>query len=95
MSTRIATDRRLMSAWGLLVGLTVISLAATLGYGGSEAGLPAAAIALAASYLKARAVLYDFLDLRHAAPGWRAFFSAMLVVVLGGLMATYVAAVCG
>lgn len=92
-NTRAASDRRLLSAWALLVGLTALSLTAVLGFGRSEGGLPAAAIALIASYFKARAVLYHFLDLRHADRGWRTFFSAMLVVLLGGLMATYVAAV--
>lgn len=87
------SDRRLLAAWGLLVGLTLISLAAVLGFGQTEAGLPAAAVALVASYFKARAVLYHFLDLRQADRGWRVFFSAMLIVLLGGLMATYIAAV--
>lgn len=90
--TDIATSRRLLAAWALLVGLTLVSLTAVLGFGQSEAGLAAAAIALIASYFKARAVLDHFLDLRRAGSGWRSFFSAMLLVVLGGLMATYVAA---
>jgi hypothetical protein len=82
-------DRRLLLAWGLLVGLTVISLGAVLGLGRAEAGLPAAAIALTASYFKARAVLDHFLDLRHAKGGWRGFFSVFLMVLLGCLLATY------
>lgn len=87
--TSAQTDRRLLRAWGLLVGLTLVSLATVLVFGQSEAGLAAAAVALAASYFKARAVLDHFLDLRRADKGWRGFFSGMLVVLLGCLLATY------
>jgi hypothetical protein len=80
-------SRRLLLAWGLLVGLTVISLVAVLGFGQAEGGRVAAAVALAASYLKARAVLDHFMDLRRAGPGWRGVFSGLLLVLLGGLLA--------
>lgn len=86
------TDRRLMRAWGLLVGLTLISLTTVLVFGHGETGLLAAAVALTASYFKARAVLDHFLDLRRAGKGWRGFFSGMLVVLLGCLLATYAVA---
>lgn len=84
-----ADSRRLLFAWGLLVGLTLASLTAVLVLGRAEAGLPAAAIALVASYFKARAVLDHFLDLRQAKGSWRGFFSGFLVVLLGCLLATY------
>lgn len=90
--SRAEASRRLLKAWALLVTLTVVSLTVVLGFGRTEAGLVAAAVALIASYFKARAVLDHFLDLRRADKGWRGFFSGMLVVLLGGLMATYVAA---
>jgi hypothetical protein len=86
------TNCVLFRAWLLLVGLTALSLVAVLGLGHSEGGLIPAAVALAASFVKARAVLDHFLGLRHAGKGWRGFFSAMLVVLLGGLMVTYVVA---
>lgn len=86
------TNRRLLRAWGLLVGLTLVSLATVLVFGKGEAGLAAAAVALAASYFKARAVLDHFLDLRRAGKGWRGFFSGMLLVLLGCLLATYAVA---
>ncbi|CAA7611996.1 conserved membrane hypothetical protein [Magnetospirillum sp. LM-5] len=85
-------SRRLVRAWALLVGLTLVSLTAVLVFGHTEAGLVAAAIALVASYFKARAVLDHFLDLRRADKGWRGFFSGMLIVILGGLMVTYLIA---
>lgn len=84
-------NRRLLLAWGLLVGLTLISLTAVLVFGHGETGLLAAAVALMASYFKARAVLDHFLDLRRAGKGWRGFFSGMLLVLLGCLLATYAA----
>ena len=69
-----------------------MSLVAVLGFGHSEAGLAAAAVALAASFLKARAVLDHFLDLRRAGSGWRGFFYGSLLFILAVLLATYVAA---
>ncbi len=86
------TSRRLLYAWGLLVGLTLVSLTAVLVLGHEEAGFAAAAVALVASYFKARAVLDHFLDLRRAGKGWRGFFSGMLIVLLGCLLATYAVA---
>lgn len=86
-------SRRLLHAWLLLVGLTLLSLVAVLGFGHSEAGMAAVAVALAASFLKARAVLDHFLDLRQAGSGWRGFFYGSLLFILGVLFATYVVAV--
>jgi len=85
-------SNRLLGAWALLVGLTLVSLVAVLGFGHSEAGLVAVAVALVASFLKARAVLDHFLDLRKAGSGWRGFFTGSLVFILAVLFATYVAA---
>ncbi|MBI5165925.1 MAG: cytochrome C oxidase subunit IV family protein [Magnetospirillum sp.] len=90
--TKAASNRRLTRAWLVLVGLTLVSLTAALAVGRFESGLAAAAVALCASYIKARQVLDHFLDLRRAGSGWRAMFSGLLVVILGGLMAAYVAA---
>lgn len=90
--TQAQTSRRLLRAWGLLVGLTLVSLTVVLGFGHGEAGLAAATVALVASYFKARAVLDHFLDLRRAGKGWRSFFSAMLIVLLACLLATYAVA---
>lgn len=84
-----AIDRRLLLAWGLLVGLTLLSLFVVLVLGHGEGGFGAAAIALAASYFKARAVLHHFLDLRRAGKGWQNFFAGMLIVLLLCLLATY------
>lgn len=85
-------SRRLFRAWMLLVVLTLVSLVAVLGFGHSEAGLVAVGVALTASFLKARAVLDHFLDLRRAGAGWRGFFYGSLVFILGVLLATYIIA---
>ncbi|MBR9970796.1 cytochrome C oxidase subunit IV family protein [Magnetospirillum sulfuroxidans] len=85
-------SRRLLRAWALLVGLTLVSLVAVLGFGHSEAGLLAVMVALGASFFKARAVLDHFLDLRRAGTGWRSFFYGSLILILLVLLATYIAA---
>lgn len=85
-------SRRLLLAWGLLVGLTLVSLVAVLGFGHSEAGLAAVVVALGASFFKARAVLDHFLDLRQAGGGWRGFFYGSLILILVVLLTTYIAA---
>lgn len=85
-----AWSRRLLRAWAILAALTVLSVAAALlGGGGGRSSLVAVVIALAASYVKARQVLDHFLDLRRAGPGWRHFFSATLLVLLGICLGLY------
>lgn len=84
-------SRRLLRAWAILAGLTVVSVASALIWGNAEGGsLPAVLVALAASFLKARQVLDHFLDLRRAGPGWRGFFSAALLTILGGTLTCHV-----
>lgn len=85
-------SRRLALTWAVLVGLTLVSLVAVLGFGHSEAGLAAVAVALTASFLKTRMVLDHFLDLRRAGPGWRGFFNGALLLILLILFSTYLAA---
>lgn len=84
-----ARSKRLLVAWLVLVGLTLVSLVAALGFGQAEGGRVAAAVALSASWIKGRAVLDHFMDLRRAGPGWRGFFSGLLLLILGSLMATF------
>lgn len=88
MESLSGNAKRLLRAWLLLVGLTLASLGTVLGFEAS-AGLFAAAVALAASFWKARLVLDQFLDLRHAPSTWRGFFYGMLLVILCGLMGSY------
>ncbi len=76
----------LTRAWAILVGLTVISVTVALTAGPIEGGRVAAAVSLSLSFIKARQVLDHFLELRNADGGWHAFFSVLLLFILGGLM---------
>ncbi len=85
-----AWGRRLVRAWVILAGLTVVSVGAALtGGGGHRSSLVAVLVALVASFIKARQVLDHFLDLRRAGSGWRAVFTALLLVILGGCLILY------
>ncbi|MDA8232741.1 MAG: cytochrome C oxidase subunit IV family protein [Magnetospirillum sp.] len=86
-----AWGRRLFRAWLVLVALTILSVtAALLGHDDTRLSLAAVLVTLAASFLKARQVLDHFLDLRRAGSGWQAFFTALLVLILGGCLGCYV-----
>ena len=65
-------------ARGLLVLLTVLSLAATQS---GWTGLAANALILAVAFAKGRWMLMDFLKLRRVPPGWRALFLCWLGLV--------------
>lgn len=89
-----AWGRRLTRAWIVLAGLTVISVAAAaMGPPDQRASMLSVAVALIASFVKARQVLDHFLDLRRAGSGWRGLFNALLVAVLGLCFALYLAAI--
>jgi len=84
----MAHGRRLLRAWGVLVLLTVVSVATALAGGGIEGGgRMAATVAAIASLFKARQVLDHYLDLRRAGGGWSALFTILLVAVLGVCLA--------
>jgi len=65
-------------AWGLLVLLTLLSLAASHS---GLAGLAVNGLILAAAFAKGRWMLLDFLKLRGVPPGWRALFLCWLGLV--------------
>jgi len=70
--------RQVTRAWGVLVLLTLLSLAAN--HSGLTGSLVNALI-LAAAFVKGRWMLMDFLKLRHVPPGWRALFLCWLGLV--------------
>jgi len=85
--------RRLVRAWMVLLGLTLVSVGAALAGGtNNRSGLVAVVVALVASFIKARQVLDHFLDLRRAGPGWQAVFTALLLTILGSCLVLYVIA---
>ncbi|MBI3445635.1 MAG: cytochrome C oxidase subunit IV family protein [Magnetospirillum sp.] len=86
--------RNLLRAWAILASLTALSVgAALIGGTGQRSSLIAVAVALIASFIKARQVLDHFLDLRRAGWGWRGLFNALLLLILGLCFALYLAAV--
>jgi len=70
--------RRITRAWGLLILLTIGSLA--VGHSGLT-GLAANGLILAAAFAKGRWMLLDFLKLRSVPPGWRTLFLCWLGLV--------------
>ena len=88
-----AWGRRLLRAWAVLAILTVASVGtAMVTAGDNRASLISVAVALIASFIKARQVLDHFLDLRRAGGGWRVLFNALLGVILGLCFILYLAA---
>lgn len=65
-------------AWGALVLLTLLSLAASHS---GLAGLTVNGLILAAAFAKGRWMLMDFLKLRDVPSGWRALFLCWLGLV--------------
>lgn len=84
-----AWSRRLLRAWLILAALTILSVGTALAGQGTSLSLVAVLVALGASFVKARQVLDHFLDLRRARGPWRAFFTGLLLVILGGCLGGY------
>ncbi|MBB3018191.1 hypothetical protein FHR70_001231 [Microvirga lupini] len=75
--TRIAA-RQATRAWFLLVLFTALSM--IVWHVGAR-GLVGSGIVLAATVLKGRWMLMDFLKLRHAPSGWQIALSSWLILV--------------
>jgi hypothetical protein len=73
-----AFERRANRAWIILAGLTLVSMAASCS---GLTGLAVNGAVLAVATIKARYLLWDFLDVRSAPSGWRAAFLAWLLVI--------------
>ena len=65
---------RLTLTWALVVVLTLTAMWTASPGGQAAFGLIGAAIMLALAGVKAGLILLNFLELRHAPPGWRALF---------------------
>lgn len=77
-------DARLLKAWLVLVGLTILSVGAGLWL--HMPAKAAGAIAMVVAVVKARQVLDHFLDLRSAAGPWRSMLTWLLVFIAGGII---------
>ncbi|WP_262268361.1 cytochrome C oxidase subunit IV family protein [Microvirga yunnanensis] len=73
-----STARQVTRAWGILVLLTLLSLAASHS---GLAGVMVNGLILAATFAKGRWMLMDFLKLRGVPPGWRGLFLCWLGLV--------------
>ncbi len=90
MPHAITHARRAGLTWALLAALTLAGMAAArLGMFGAAVN----AVVLTLAVIKARAVLWNFLDLRSASSGWRAVFLVWLILIAGTAWLTAAAAV--
>ena len=87
--------RQLVRAWFVLVGLTLATMVVgkTLGEanGLASLGLAWAVALMLVTGLKARLILWRYLDLATSTPGWRGLLVAYLVLVLGTVLGLYAA----
>lgn len=94
---RFPSTRTLVRAWLALVGLSLVTMVAgkTVGEANRLAslGVAWAALLMLVTGLKARLILWRYLDLAASTPGWRGFLVAYLVAVLGVVLALYSAAI--
>jgi hypothetical protein len=87
--------RTLVRTWLWLVGLTLATMVAgkTLGEANRLAslGLAWAVALMLVTGLKARLILWRYLDLAASTPGWRGLLVAYLILVLGVVLGLYAA----
>lgn len=83
-------QRRAGRTWLLLASLTLVGMAAVrFGF----FGLIANAAMLVVAMIKARCLLWNFLDVRSASAGWRAAFLAWLMLIAATAWTTTAAAI--
>ena len=89
--------RQLVHAWLWLIGLTLATMVAgkTVGEANRLAplGLAWAVTLMLVTGLKARLILWRYLDLAASTPGWRGLLVAYLLAVLGIVLGLYIAAI--
>jgi hypothetical protein len=94
---RFPSTRQLVRAWLWLAGLTLVTMVAgkTVGEANrmAQLGTAWAIVLMLVTGLKARLILWRYLDLAASTPGWRGLLVAYLVVVLGVVLSLYSAAI--
>jgi len=80
---------KLTRTWLLLVALTLGALIAGRATAAGSLGLPAAAVLMLVSALKANLILTDFLGLARSSPGWRVLLRGYLAVLALLIVAAY------
>ena len=77
----------ILRTWLLLAGATLL-----VGVLAEQAAIPprlAVGIAFAVAAFKARLVILDYMELRHAPRAWRLAFEAWALLAAGGLLTCY------
>jgi hypothetical protein len=75
----------LLRAWGLMMGLTCLSLWAAV----ADQGLFPAVMAMAAGLFKAILILWIYLNLRTSGSSWKAVFVGFLMVIAALVLGSY------
>ncbi len=91
MRFTLPNKKLLIVTWLLLMALTLASMYWGKASSGSQEvlGLSWVGLVLAVTVIKARQILYVYLNLRQSTGGWRAFFMAFLLAVCFGIGLTY------
>lgn len=84
--TTVPSFRSLLLCWAALMALTIILLLAGEPTEGSRLPLISVAMLLLVALLKARQILWVFLDLRRSTMMWKATFLAFLGTILAVVM---------
>lgn len=79
----------LTRAWLLLLVLTFLAMWAGVSSGSLLPMTIQVAVVIGVAGLKGWTILDRYLGLRTSGAGWRTFFAAFLIVLCGGLLATY------
>lgn len=75
--------------WGLLILATIVSWEFGHGLGFGENLRLSTTAVLMIAFIKARVVILDFMEIRHAPPGLRLLLEAWVVIVAATLLALY------
>ncbi|QEA39265.1 hypothetical protein FGL86_09385 [Pistricoccus aurantiacus] len=86
--------RRLIITWGILMGLTLISMLSAQLFETGWQALPlwGALLILISTGFKAHQVLMVYLNLRTSTPGWKGAFVGLALLTLALILSGYLAA---
>lgn len=85
-ATNVPSFRSLLLCWAVLMAMTIVLLTAADPARPGHLSLPAIALLLAVALVKARQILWVFLDLRRSTPLWKATVLAFLGTILALVM---------
>jgi len=82
----VPSFRSLLLCWIVLMSMTIILLTVGDPTDSTRLSLLSIALLLAVALVKARQILWVFLDLRHSTPMWKATFMAFIGTILAVVM---------